>query len=162
MEFSGYMTIEGEVQGVIEGSSIRKAREKTIELFSYSHEVKLPTNLHANMGNGPVVHQPISILKELDKSTPKLYRALVEKECLSTAVLEWFRYTDQGQELVYFRIELTNAHIISLSPWTPSVENSEKEYLRFMENVSLVYEGITWSWGPDGDITYQTNWRGDR
>ena len=30
MEFSGYMTIEGEVQGVIEGSSIRKAREKTI------------------------------------------------------------------------------------------------------------------------------------
>ena len=162
MEFSGYMKIEGDIQGVIEGSSIRKNRETSIDLFSFKHEIKLPTNVQSGMGNGPVIHQPIVLLKEVDKSTPKLYRALVEKERLNKVEFEWFRYTAQGEELVYYRIELINAHIISISPWTPALEKAESEYLRFMENVTLAYEGITWSWGPDGDVTYQTNWRGEQ
>ncbi|MFT7315069.1 MAG: type VI secretion system secreted protein Hcp [Paraglaciecola sp.] len=162
MEFAGYMKLEGDVQGSIEGSSARKSREGSIELFSFEHEIKLPTNMQSGIGNGPVIHQPIKLLKEIDKSTPKLYRALVEKERLNTVKLEWFRYTPQGEELVYYRVELTNAYFLSIAPWTPQLKNPESEYLLFMENVSLAYEGISWSWGPDGDVTYQTNWRGEQ
>ena len=161
MEFSGYMKIEGSVQGNIDGSSLRKGRENTINLYSFKHELKLPFQSQQNIGNGPVIHQPITIVKEIDKSTPKLYQALVEKECLRKVVLEWFRYTKTGEELVYYTIELTNAHVVTISPWTPMIEQSENEYLRFMENISLAYEGITWSWGPDRDVMYQTNWRSD-
>ena len=160
MEFSGYMTLEGDVQGSIQGSSSKKSREGSIELFSFEHEVKLSTNLQSGIANGPVIHQPIKVLKEIDKRTPKLYRALVEKECLNQVILEWYRYTPDGDEVVYYRMELTNANILSVSPWAPSLESPESGSLRFMENVSLVYEGITWSWGPDGDITFQANWRG--
>jgi type VI secretion system secreted protein Hcp len=161
MEYAGYMTIEGVVQGNIEGSSLAKGRENKISVFSLNHELKLPFQSQQNIGNGPVVHQPLAIVKEIDRSTPKLYQALVEKECLSKVVLEWYRYTATGEELVYYRIELTNAHVISISPCTPNIQDSSKEYLRFMENLSFAYEGISWSWGPDGDVTYQTNWRGD-
>lgn len=161
MEFAGYMTIQGSVQGNIEGSSIRKGRENSIDLFSFKHELKLPFQSQQNIGNGPVVHQPLSIVKEVDKSSPKLFQALVEKEKLTKVVLEWYRYTNTGEELVYYRIELTNAHIITMAPWTPSVDTKESEYLRFMENLTIAYEGISWSWGPDGDVTYQTNWRGE-
>ena len=162
MEFAGYMKVEGDIQGPIEGSSARKSREGSIELFSFEHEIKLPTNTQSGIGNGPVIHQPIKVLKEIDKSTPKLYRALVEKECLSLVQFEWFRYTPQGEELVYYRVELSNAYILSVAPWTPALNRSESEYLLFMENITLVYEGISWSWGPDGDVTYQANWRGQQ
>lgn len=161
MEFSGYMTIEAEVQGNIEGSSMRKGRENSIDLFSFNHELKLPFQSQQNISNGPVIHQPLAIVKEVDKSTPKLYQALVEKEKLNKVVLQWYRYTKTGEEQVYYRIELTKAYIVSIAPWTPEMEHSEQEYLRFMENITIAYEGITWSWGPDGDVTYQTNWRGE-
>lgn len=161
MEFSGYMKIEAEVQGNIEGSSIRKGRENSIDLFSFKHELKLPFQSQQNISNGPVIHQPLAIVKEVDKSTPKLYQALVEKEKLNKVVLEWYRFTKTGEEQVYYRIELSKAYIVSIAPWTPELEQSDTEYLRFMENITLAYEGITWSWGPDGDVTYQTNWRGE-
>jgi len=161
MEFCGYMTIEASIQGNIEGSSIRKARQNAISLLSLNHEVKLPFQSHRNIGNGAIVHEPLVIVKEVDKSTPKLYQALLEKEVLPNVILEWFRFTEQGEELLYYKILLKNAYIISVSPWTPPVDKKEFEYLRFMENIAFAYESITWSWGPDGDIAYQTNWRGD-
>ena len=86
---------------------------------------------------------------------------MVEKERLTSVTMDWFRYTPQGEEVVYYQIELTNANILSVAPWTPEVNSSDSEYMGFMENIILTYEGITWSWGPDGDVTYQANWRGD-
>ena len=68
MEFSGYMTIEGSIQGNIEGSSQRKGRENSINLYSFNHELQLPFQSQQNIGNGPVVHKPISIVKEVDKN----------------------------------------------------------------------------------------------
>jgi len=133
MEFSGYMKLQGDVQGSIEGSSVRKGREGSINLFSFEHELRANSSLQSGMANGPVCHQPIKLVKEIDKSTPKLYRALVEKERLTSVTMDWFRYTPQGEEVVYYQIEY----------------------------IILTYEGITWSWGPDGDVTYQANWRGD-
>ena len=161
MEFSGYMKLQGDVQGSIEGSSVRKGREGSINLFSFEHELRANSSLQSGMANGPVCHQPIKLVKEIDKSTPKLYRALVEKERLTSVTMDWFRYTPQGEEVVYYQIELTNANILSVAPWTPEVNSSDSEYMGFMEDIILTYEGITWSWGPDGDVTYQANWRGD-
>jgi len=159
MEFSGYMTINASNQGAIEGSSLRKGRENRINLFAFNHNVKLPFQSHRNIGNGPVVHEPLSITKEVDKSTPKLYQALVEKELLTEVKLEWFRFDSKGEENVYYQVILENAHLLSISPWTPKVDASDSDRLRFMEELTFAYEKITWNWGPDGDIAYQTDWR---
>jgi type VI secretion system secreted protein Hcp len=162
MEFSGYMTINGQNQGNIEGSSQRRERQQMINLFDFDHAVSLPFQSHRNLANGSVVHQPVVVTKEIDKSTPKLYQALVEKETLLQVVLEWYRFDGKGEENVYFKIQLENAHIAKIAPWTPGLSGQEhNEHLRFMERISFFYETIAWSWGPDGDIAFQTSWKNE-
>ena len=82
MEISAYLSINGKVQGKIEGSCMRLNRENQIVLTDFNHSVHVPGYSQAGTSSGSIVHKPISFAKEVDKSTPKLYQALVSKELL--------------------------------------------------------------------------------
>ena len=160
MECSGYMVVNGKNQGRIDGSSFRKDRENKINLYSFTHCVSAPFQTHKNISNGSVVHKPIEILKEIDKSTPKLYQALVEKEELDIE-FHWYRFNERGVEELYYKVILTHAHLTAISPFMPNPNQRSSDTLRFMETVTIAYQKIKWDWGPHGDITFETDWRND-
>jgi type VI secretion system secreted protein Hcp len=86
---------------------------------------------------------------------------MVEKEVLNIE-LEWFRFNVNGKEERYFKIELKDAQLLSINQMMPEIGDKRSEQLRLMESIIIAYSEITWSWGPFGDIAYQTNWRGER
>ena len=47
--------------------------------------------------------------------------------------------------------------ITRIHPWVPNVLDRKSEGLRHMEDVSIAYERIIWTWEPDG-IEFEDQW----
>lgn len=156
MPTPGSLTITGEVQGLIEGSCELDEREGTILVQAFDHVVEIPTD-DRGIASGRRMHRPMMITKEIDKSTPMLYQALCTGELLTEVTLDWYRLDGTGDEELYYSIELENAMITRIHPWVPNVLDRSSEGLRHMEDVSIAYERIIWTWEPDG-IEYEDAW----
>jgi len=153
MPLPGNLTIVGEEQGDFEGSCELENREGSILVMAFDHTVEIPTDANGATA-GRRVHRPITITKEIDRSTPMLYQALCSGERLTSVELEWYRIDETGTEELYFTIALENALISKVHPWVPNVLDKEKASYRHMEDVSIVYEKIIWTWELDG-IEYE-------
>ncbi len=156
MPMPGNLTITGEVQGQIEGSCEMEGREDTILVQAFDHLVEIPAD-ERGVPSGRRVHRPLTITKEIDIATPKLYQALCTGEFLTDVTLEWYRLDGMGQQEQYFTIQLENALISRIRPWVPNVLDRANETLRHMEDVSFTYEKIIWTWEPDG-IEFEDTW----
>jgi type VI secretion system secreted protein Hcp len=152
-----YMELEGENQGVIEGSCDRPGFEGTIVVYSFGHNVVIPRDPTSGLPTGHRTHNPLKILKEIDKSSPKLYQALCTGEHLPRVTLRFYRIDNTGHEEHYFTIFLEHAVIVSITPSFPAAFLSQNEAYRHMETVAFTYEKIKWTWEADG-IESEDSW----
>jgi type VI secretion system secreted protein Hcp len=150
------MSIIGESQGAIDGSGEVGEREGTILVQAVDHCVEIPTDSRG-MSSGRRVHRPLVITKEIDKSSPMLYQALCTGERLLEVKLDWFRIDETGTEELYYSVQLKNALISKVKPWMPNAMDASMSGFRHMEDVSIIYEKIIWTWELDG-IEYEDEW----
>jgi len=152
-----HMTIEGDSQGNIEGSCEKQGREGTIVVYSFGHSVRQPFDPQSGAFSGQRIHDPIEILKAVDISSPKLYKALCEKEKLSNVTIKFYNINSEGFEEHYFTITLTNAYIVKIAPSFPPTFVPENVTYRYVEIVTMTYQTIKWNW-ENGSIEHQDNW----
>jgi type VI secretion system secreted protein Hcp len=60
---------------------------------------------------------PVSIFlftKEIDSSSPYLYKAVTTGQTLKTAEFKWYRINDAGQEVEYFNTTLENVKVVKV------------------------------------------------
>jgi type VI secretion system secreted protein Hcp len=154
-----YMTIEGEKQGAIDGSCDHKGREKSIIAFAVDHKVTMPTDPQTGLSSGKRLHDPLVLTKEVDKSSPKLYQALCTGEHLKKVEIKYFRIAKDGKEEHYFTQHLSDAIVVSMEPFVPTVYLKENHGHRHMEKVGFTYSNIKWTWVPDG-VESEDSWKG--
>jgi type VI secretion system secreted protein Hcp len=160
MALPGYMTIVAENQGSIEGECDLEGREGALVVQAIQHTVKLPTD-QRGLPNGRRVHMPITILKELDRTSPMLYQALSEGELLTEVIIDWYRIDSAGMEELYYRQSLKNAQITAIEFIVENETDLAKNKLGHMEKVSLIYDSISWSHEADG-IEFEDNFGADQ
>lgn len=160
MSSMGYVTIEGEEQGRIEGSGQHQDDGGLIEMFSFDHEVAIPRKATEALTAGRPVHQEIVMGKLVDPSTPKLYKAMDQHERLTRVEFEWYAYNRNGIRELVFSIELHNARVTRIRPSMPDYFDPASDKYRFLEHVALAYETIIWSYGH-GDIQFEASWQSD-
>jgi type VI secretion system secreted protein Hcp len=80
MALNSYLQLKGQKQGYINGSVIQKGREGKIMVIAFNHEVQSPRDIATGQATGKRMHKPFVITKEVDKSSPLLYTALVTNE----------------------------------------------------------------------------------
>ncbi|QTA79706.1 Putative Type VI secretion system tube protein Hcp [Desulfonema limicola] len=154
MPVMGFMEITGETQGKIEGSG--EMPRGNIKIFGFEHIVEIPRSQNTGLPTGPRIHNDIVIVKEVDKSTPRLYKALCEGEKLTRIELSWNRpLKDLSENENYYLISLRNAIITRIQP-VISQEYPIKDY-KIMEKISFAYEKIIWTWKPD-NIIHEDSW----
>ena len=158
MPLPAYLTLEGEKQGKIDGSCTQQGREGTILVQAFNHEVRIPRDRQTGNATGNRVHEPLTITKTFDKSSPKLYQALTSGEQLKTVEVKWFRINPTGKEEHYFTTKLEGAVIVSVKPTMPLVLDPKSESLTHMEDVSFTYRKAIWTWVPDG-IESEDDWQ---
>ncbi|WP_263380216.1 Hcp family type VI secretion system effector [Granulicella paludicola] len=162
MALNAYMTIKGQKQGNISGSVTQKGRENTILVHSYSHEIISPRDPQSGLPTGQRMHKPFVIVKQIDKSSPLLWMALINKENLTSCQLQFFTTAiaasgTAAAEQQTYTITLTNASISDIHESMPSNVDPSQVRLPLQEEVSFTYQKIQWTW-TEGGITAGDDW----
>lgn len=153
-----HMGITGQTQGnITEGCGEMQGRENEVLCQAFDHTVEIPRDRQTGLPTGKRVHGAVTITKVFDKSSPKIYQALVTGERLDDVTWKFWRINPTGNEEHYFTIKLGNAIIVSVKPWVPNCLDPAKESFTHMEDVSFTYQDITWTWEIDG-IESQDSW----
>lgn len=131
-------------------------------IIAVSHEVLSPRDSASGQATGKRQHKPFVITKELDKSSPLLYKALINNENISEWELQFWTpqvaaATCVGAERQHYTVKLTNARICDIK--FSMLNNKNPELARFaeFEEIAFTYQKITWTWN-DGGIKAQDDW----
>ncbi len=162
MALNAYLKIKGAKQGDIKGSVTQKGLEGNIAVFAFHHEISSPRDSSSGLATGKRQHKPITITKEIDKSSTLLLTALITNENLTEILIRFFTpqtkaATGTGIEVQHYTIKLTNASIFSI---TGEMLNNKIEAdikLPLLEVVSFNYQKIEWTW-MDGGLLAKDEW----
>ncbi|MHC4159186.1 MAG: Hcp family type VI secretion system effector [Planctomycetota bacterium] len=146
-----YMHVEG-----VDGECQDDDYLNWIEILSAGHKI------NSGSGRGGVsIHEELAIVKEIDKTTPKLALYCCNGAVIPEVEIEFCR-ADSGKDggKRYFKYKLTNVMINSVSPLYSHREGGEYTHI---EEVTLRYEIIEWTYReydekgkPKGDV--QASW----
>jgi len=163
MALNAFLTLQGKKQGPIKGSVTQKGREGTIMVIAAQHEVLMPvSNAGSGAAVGKRIHKPFVITKELDKSSPLLYQALVNHEELTVWELKFYTAAvtaagGAGQEKQHYTVKLTNAFITDIRFFLPNTREPDTAKFSSYEEIEFKYQGIEWIW-TEGAITATDQW----
>lgn len=147
---NAYLTIKGSKQGTIQGSVAQKGREGTILVFSTDHSVKVPVDTATGLPTGKRQHGAFVVRKEVDRSSPLLYQALVSNETLTEVVLKFYTPDPTGMEVNHYTVRLTSARLTSIKLVQPNTKNADAAKLPLQEEISFSYQKIEWTWTNGG------------
>ncbi len=162
MALNAFLTLKGQKQGLIKGSVTQKGREDSIAVHAFDHEVISPRDPASGLPTGKRMHKPFAITKDVDKSSPLLWNALVNNETLTSWTLQCWAPAPPtpsaaASERQSYTITLTNASIASIHEAMPDNQNPAMQNLPLREEIAFTYQKIVWTW-VDGGITAEDDW----
>jgi len=157
MAIPAYMWLKDDGGADIKGSVDVHNRQGSIEVVALNHCVSMPTDNNTGKITGNRIHAPFTFDKEIDASSPYLYKALCTGQTLKSAEIKYYRINDAGQETEYFSTLLENVKIVGIIPLMYDTKSAYGERRNHLEYVELCYEKITWKY-LDGNIIHSDSW----
>lgn len=157
MPIPAYMWLKDETGADIKGSVDVAGREGSIEVIEFKHEVRIPTDPDTGKLTGTRKHESLTIVKAFDASSPYLYKAVCEGQTFKNVELKWFQIDETGSEVEYFNHMLEGVKICSVKPIMYNVKDPSKERLVHLEEVSMRYKKIVWTY-LDGNLQASDSW----
>ena len=146
MAFDCFLEIDG-----IPGESTDEKHKDWIELLSYSHGLSQPSSGSVSSGGARTAercdHQDFSIVKTLDKASPKLALFCCNGKHIDKITVELCRAT--GDKQLYMLYEMLNVIVSSVRPGGSSQGGEALP----LEEVSFAYKQIGWSYTPTSHET---------
>jgi type VI secretion system secreted protein Hcp len=142
----------------VRGDSNVFGREGSIEILSLTHGLDAPVDHHTGKLMGRHSHRPLTVEKEIDRSTPLLYQAIVRGQTFNSAVLRWYRTSDAGIEENYFTMSMKNVKVASISPKLLNIKEQQYQHRTHFEFVELRYAEIAWNY-HEGNLLFADAWR---
>ena len=152
-----YLWLKDDGGADIKGSVSVQGREGSIEVVAQCHGVQIPTDNNTGKLTGTRIHTSFELTKEIDSSSPYLYRAVNTGQTLKSAEFKWYRIDDAGQEVEYFNVLLKNVKVVKVKTLMHDIKDPAKEKHNHLEEVALRYEEITWTY-KDGNISHTDSW----
>lgn len=156
----GYMTITGKTQGLISagcstqdsiGNKCQTGHTDEIMVLSYSHNM-------VNIGNiNKPTHSPITITKNVDKSSPLIAQALSSREEIN-CIISFYRVSSFGMQEKFYSVSISGGVIADLTLEMPHalLQNDAEP----QEHVAIRYREITWTHHSAGTSGHST-WGND-
>lgn len=154
MGIRGNMWVKDSQNADVYGKCRIRGREDSIEVLSLGHCITIPTDSKTGKIIGNRSHEPITIIKEIDQSTPFFNKACCTGECLKEVTICLFHINDHGREEKYFQYKLTNARVIGVQPLIGGTEYENKPD---RESLAIIYEKIEWQ-HMEGNYAYSDTW----
>ena len=152
-----YLWLKDDGGADIKGSVDVQDRDGSIEVIGLSHGINLPIDNANGKITGTRQHSSMMIEKEVDSSTPYLYKAAATGQTLNSAEIKFYRINDAGQEVAYYSVLMENVKITGVNCGVPNCKLAANDKMNHVESVSLQYEKITWKI-HDGNIQFTDAW----
>ena len=162
MAMTVHVWIKGDTSGDIRGDSTITSmdRENSIEAFKFESSVRTPRGASSGMPSGERVHDPITITKRIDQSSPILHAALCTNEVVEVT-LKFYRPNPAGDGTTeqFYTIELKEGRISSIKTLSPNCVDESTASLPAMEEVSFVFGRIIWRYSSgDANTECEDHW----
>jgi type VI secretion system secreted protein Hcp len=145
-----------------ESTVVSNDRADTIEVLQYEHAVKSAREAATGMVTGRRQHEPIFVLKRIDKSSPVLFKALCKNERID-GKFEFCRPDPAGggTTQMFFTVEITNGNIASIKQILPDTLNPASGNSNApLEEVTFVFQDIEMTY-TDGGASHKDSWSGE-
>lgn len=153
-----YMFMRDDGGNLIKGGVDVRGREYSVEVLGLHHSVHIPTDDTNGKLTGTRQHLAYMIEKEVDSSSPYLYKAATCGQMLKSVELKFYRINSVGEEVEYFNTLLENARVVYILPLMHDIKDTSKEKSNHMEIIELRYEKITWRF-IEGNIIHSDSWK---
>jgi type VI secretion system secreted protein Hcp len=151
--FNVFMKIDG-----MPGSATQTNRADWSDVRGFSHSLEYPFDMRENKGRGEPVHGALMLIKEIDKSSPKLLEALAKKKKINEVMIEFERdKPGEGSTEVYYSIKLTDCRLVHARPHIPTPAERDKTTPPHCEELGFAYRMIDWTWLSGGQIPTSFN-----
>lgn len=157
MAIPAYLWLKDDGGTPVKGSVDMPGREGSIEIIGLNHGVTFLTDDATGKLTARREHSPFTFDKEIDASTPYLYKAATTGQKFTSAEVKYYRINDAGQEVEYFSTLMEGVHVICVGPVMYNVKSPYGEQRNHLDIVDLVYEKITWRY-LDGNIMHSDRW----
>ncbi|KFW97867.1 Hcp family type VI secretion system effector [Pectobacterium aroidearum] len=146
-----YMTLEGRVQGLIsEGCSTVESIGNRYQA-GHIDEIMILAFNHSMSNAGHAVHNPLTLVKPIDKSTPLIAMALNDQERIK-CIIDFYRTSPHAKQEKFFSIQINDGLISDINLVMPNVIDDGGALI--LEHVSIQYKDITWSHHKSGTSGY--------
>jgi type VI secretion system secreted protein Hcp len=141
-----------------ESTVTSQGRENSIECLYFKFNVNTAREAGTGMASGRRQYEPIVIRKRVDKSTPLLFKALVENQVIEAKFL-FFRPSRAGDGTTeqYYTIEIKQGRIASINQWSPDSINPAESRIPELEEVTFVFHTIISTY-TDGGLSHEDSW----
>lgn len=161
MASPAYMWLTDSQKQPIMGGTRVVGRDGSIEILEFDHQIRMPTDSDTGALTGTRKHEALRFTKEMDNSSPYLYKACCEGQTLRQVKVSWYRINEDGREVEYFRHQLEGVKVTSVRPRMFNIKDSAKERYPHLEEIQFRYAKITWTF-IDGNITASDAWNENR
>lgn len=152
-----YLWLTDDGGAELKGSVNVQQREGSIEVVAQDHSLYIPTDNNTGKLTGARIHEPFTFTKEIDASSPYLYKAVSTGQTLQSAEFKWYRIDDAGQEVEYFNTLLEGVKVVKVAPKMHDIKDPAREKHNHLEEIELRYEKITWTF-KDGNLIHSDAW----
>lgn len=135
-----YLWLKDDGGADIKGSVDVQDREGSIEVVAQKHNLYIPTDNNTGKLTGTRIHTPFLFTKEIDSSSPYLYKAVTTGQTLKSAEFKWYKINDAGQEVEYFNTRLENVKVVKVNPVMHDIKDPSFEKHNHLEQIELRYE----------------------
>jgi type VI secretion system secreted protein Hcp len=148
----------------IKGESTQRSlgREDSIECVHFDHAVSTAREAGSGMATGRRRYEPILIRKRIDKSTPLLFKAMVENQKID-ATFKFFRPNPNGDGTTeqFYSVDIKDGRISGMRDYVPDCIDPVSSNDPPMEEVRFVFHTIVWTY-TNGGVTHQDSWSENR
>jgi type VI secretion system secreted protein Hcp len=135
----------------IDGESEKQGAKDYIEIFSFSNGASNPSSVAFGTGSGAgkVDISSLSLQKQLDKSTPKLFQNCCQGSHIAKGQMFVREATGDDTTQIYYQYDMTEVFVDSIS-WGGAAGGGKPS-----ESVSLSAKSLTityWPQGSDGKL----------
>jgi type VI secretion system secreted protein Hcp len=134
-----FCTVVGAKQGKFQGDPAARGVASQIAVYTLTEELKVPFDASSGQNTGRRQPSPVTIIKELDQSSPQFFLAAVSNETLRSVTCTLYR-TAVGVPRPYYKIVLTNATVVEIKDSGDGVNGAAQGDER--ERISFVYQKI--------------------
>ena len=145
------LKIDGnDIVGESDATSLDRA--DTIECSSFKYMLVSPREGSTGRLTGKRQHKPVKITKRVDQTTPLLLKALCKNEMCDEANFMFYRPSVDtgGAEEKYYTVKLENGYVSGVSQLSEDAIMAGESAPPMMEEVSFVFQTITWTYEKNG------------